>query len=370
MKILQLVTSRQYRGAEVFAANLSAELIELGHQILFVGLYKNDQNVLSVKNAENLDIAEAKTSGFSISLLRKLIKLLKEKRPAVVQCNGSDTLKYMAAASLFVPKVPVLYRNISMISKWVNTVPKKVVYKRVFRRIDHVSSVGEEAVVDFINTFNYPRSKTSVIRRGIPVKEIQDQQLINRYKQELGISAKDKVAIHIGNFSPEKNHTFLLDVFSSIKQKEQNVKLFCVGSGVLYEEIEEQIKQRDLEDTVYLLGFRKDIPELLAAADCFVLSSKVEGVPGVILEAATQRKPSVATNVGGVSEVLSDGKTGYLINNFDLEDFEAKLLKLLMNKEQREEFGENAYRLVFEEFNPKKNALRFQQLYLKLENDQ
>jgi len=78
MKILQLVTKRQYRGAEVFAANLSEELIKLGHEIMFVGLYENNKDILEVKGAENIDLIENE-SVFSIQLVKKIICLVREK---------------------------------------------------------------------------------------------------------------------------------------------------------------------------------------------------------------------------------------------------------------------------------------------------
>src|SRR5680860_248266 len=162
MKILQLVTSRQYRGAEVFAANLSEELIKLGHEILFVGLYKNDMNILEVPGALNIDLVKKKEGYFSIHVVQELRKTILETKPDVIQCNGSDTLKYMVAVSFLIPKTPILYRNISMISEWVTKGLKRHLYKKVFSRISHVSSVGDEAIEDLIRTFNYPRDRTSV----------------------------------------------------------------------------------------------------------------------------------------------------------------------------------------------------------------
>ena len=366
MKILQLVTRRQYRGAEVFAADLSAELIDLGHEIIFAGLYKNHKDVLAVEDAVNLDISFAPSGFLSTSLVKKLVKVIREKKPDIVQCNGSDTLKYMIAASFFTLKVPIVYRNISMISEWVNTMPKKIFYKSLFRKVAHVSSVGQEALEDFVCTFNYPRARTSVIRRGIPIKELPSSKFNSELKDKLNLVEEDKLVIHIGNFSPEKNHEFLLDIFSEIKNENSHVKLICVGDGLLFENTKSLIERRNLEDTIFLLGFRKDVPELLAACDCFVLSSKIEGVPGVILEAATQKKPSVATNVGGVSEVLIDGHTGYLINDFNKDNFKNRLMYLLFDEQANKKFGESAYQLVLEEFNPKKNAKVFEDLYQKL----
>lgn len=368
MKILQLVTKRQYRGAEVFAANLSMELIGLGHEIIFAGLYRYNKNALHVNDALNLDIAKSKTGSFSLPLVYKLVQLIKENKPDIIQCNGSDTLKYMFAASFFTPGIPVLYRNISIISEWITSNSKRLLYKNVFRRIDHVSSVGDEAVADFISTFDYPSSRISVIRRGIPIREVEDKKILEIYRQELGIQEDERVAVHVGNFSAEKNHNFLIDLFAELKEEDPRIKLFCVGTGDLYQEVEQNIKNRGLEKTVFLLGFRKDIPEILSVCDCFVLSSKIEGVPGVILEAAAQRKPSVATDVGGVSEVLLDGETGFLIKNFHPEEYKKKLLNILYDEELRNRLGENAYNLVYNQFNPEKNAILFEELYQQLIN--
>lgn len=366
MKILQMVTRRQYRGAEVFAANLSSELIGFGHDIIFAGLYKSLGEELKVEGALNIDLAEKQKGFLSPDLVKDLKRLIEIEGPDIIQCNGSDTLKYVIAASFFVPGRPVLYRNISMISKWVDTAPKMFLYKNIFKRVSHVSSVGKEAVEDFISTLNYPRERTSVIRRGIPIREVRDPEEIEKYREEFGIKPDEKLAIHVGNFSPEKNHVFLLDLFSEIKKVDSTIKLVCVGTGILFDYIKSEIERRQISDTVLLAGFRKDIPELLAASECFLLCSRVEGVPGVILEAGVQKKPSVSVDVGGVSEVLIDGTTGYLVKENDLDEFKEKLLFLMNNSRERERLGRNAYSLVRKEFDPKKKAIEFEDLYNRL----
>ena len=365
MKILQLVTKRQYRGAEVFAANLSSELLMLGHNIIFAGLYNNDCNILEVRGAINLDLTEKKTGGFSINLVKEIISLVKNERPEIIQCNGSDTLKYMVAASYFLPKTPIVYRNISVISEWIDGSLKLNLYKYLFKRIDHVTSVGSESIQDLITTLNYPKNQTSVIRRGIPLKNLVNTSSF-QLRRTLGLRDSDKLVMHIGNFSPEKNHEFLLDIFSDLKIPHPDIKLVLVGTGISYEKVIEKIHKLGLVNTVFPIGFRKDIPELLAQVDCFALCSKVEGVPGVILEAGSQKKPSISTNVGGVKEVLVDNETGYIIENFDKKEFAWKLVQLVNNRKLNAEMGNNAYKLVVDEFNPEKNAKKFEKLYAGL----
>lgn len=367
MKILHLVTKRQYRGAEIFAATLSTELIALGHEITFAGLYKNKQDVLEVEGATNIDLIKERRSSFSPKLVRKIVELVKNTKPDIIQCNGSDTLKYMIAASYFVPKIPIIYRNISMISKWMDgSKSKYFLYQNIFERISHLSSVGDEAVEDFIRTFNFPKHKTSVIRRGIPLKIINVEVARSTLRAQLGLSSDTKIAMHVGNFSPEKNHLFLLDIFEKMKTEHPDIKLVCVGDGNIFSEIKRGALERGLGETVFFTGFQKEIPQYLSGADCFVLPSKVEGVPGVILEAGMQKVPSISTNVGGVKEVLQDGKTGFLIEDFNFDDFYNKIVLLTKNSNLNREMGENAFELVSKEFGVHTNAVKFQSLYQSL----
>ncbi len=366
MKILQLVTKRQYRGAEVFAYNLSKQLLAEGHEVIFAGLYQNDDKVLELDGAVNTDLSPKKTGYFSLKTAWRLIKLIQKEQPDIIQSNGSDTLKYAVYASFFFPKIPVLYRNISMISKWFNHPLKKRFNQILFKRVSFVTSVGTFAANDFIKSLNYPAERVQVIRRGIPLIEVDKNNSRQILIRQFNLNRDDKTVVHIGNFSPEKNHRFLLDVFERLKTKNPNIKLILVGKGVLFKDIEAEIKGRNLQDTVFLTGFRKDIPYILAGADLFVLSSLVEGVPGVILEAGAQKVPSVAIDVGGVSEVLINGKTGILLPDFDKDKFEQAVLNLLQNDTLRLQMGENAYDLVKNNFNNAQSGKKFIELYQNL----
>lgn len=366
MKILQLVTKRQYRGAEVFAANLSSKLIEFGHQIIFAGLYENDSDILKVEGAKNVDLVKNKSEMLSASLVKSILKLIKKEQPDVVQCNGSDTLKYMVAASFFTHRIPIIYRNISTISEWIDSPLKLLIYKALFTKVSYVTSVGSESIQDLISTLNYPKEQTSVIRRGIPIKTVTRPHKDKSLRKVLNLKENDKIVMHIGNFSPEKNHKFLLEILSDLKISHPNIKLVLVGTGKTYECVIDEIQELGLNKSVFPIGFRKDIPELLAQADCFALCSRVEGVPGVILEAGSQKKPSISTNVGGVKEVLINNETGYIIDNFDKHEYTRKLIQLVSNRELNSEMGNKAYKLVLEEFNPEKNAEKFVNLYERL----
>jgi L-malate glycosyltransferase len=367
MKILQLVTKRQFRGAEVFAAELSKQLLQRNHTILFVGLYAPAHPPLEVEGATHIDLITQKPRFFSVALLRKLIQLIKSEKPDIIQANGSDTLKYVVIAKLVAKLPPVTYRNISMISVWINSPIKKWWVKTVMSQVDFVTSVGEFARRDFINTLSFPEDKIKVISRGIPIHPQSREEGKIILKQRFPhVRHEDPIIIHIGNFSPEKNHRFLLEVMEIIKPINPNVRLLCLGGGVLWDAIDAEIKQRQLENQILLFGFYPQPGKLLAAADLTVLCSTVEGVPGVILEAGSQKIPAVAVNVGGVQEVVWEKQTGYVIEEFNPQLFADKVLHLLHNNELRSQMGHRAYEVVQQNYDPETNAHTFEQLYNQL----
>lgn len=367
MKVLQLVTQRQYRGAEVFAANLSNSLIAEGVEILFVGLYPPPENELRVERAKNIDLNGQKKGFVSFSALRRLLKLLQAEKPDIIQANGSDTLKYCYFAKYFFPRIPVVYRNISMISAWLgNSRIKTILYKQLFSKIDHINSVGKMAIDDLKQAIGYPHSKTSVIRRAIPRQILDKHRAAERLRAELGLYETDKIVVHIGNFSPEKNHVFLIEAFKKIRISDPDVKLLLVGEGKLYNAIANAIVEDGMQSTIYMLGFRSDVQQIIAGTDLMVLCSKVEGVPGVLLEGAAQKVPSVAIDVGGVGEVVIDDETGILLPGFDLNEFIRACTALLNNQTQLMKLGEGAFKKVVQEYDPSTNTEKFLDLYQSL----
>jgi glycosyltransferase involved in cell wall biosynthesis len=218
-----------------------------------------------------------------------------------------------------------------------------------------------------VRFFDYPKDQTRVIRRGIPIAPEEKDPSRRHVLQLLKIiDPHTRLVVHAGNYSAEKNHEFLVDVFANIKKKNPSVKLLLIGSGERYEIINRVIRNTELQDTIYQLGFRKDINLFLSAADLFVLCSKIEGVPGVILEAAAQKTPSVAIQVGGVDEVIKNDETGILVKGYDAEEFADWILELISDPSRLNKLGNNAFLHVVENFNPAKNALVFLDLYRTL----
>ncbi len=362
LTILMLVTKRQYRGAEISAYNLSKALIEKGHKVIWIGLYSNSgHDIVSIDNAINIDLPDG-SGWLSLKKIRKLISIFKEHKPDICQANGSDTLRYLVALKLLGYNVKLVYRNISIISKWITTKPKYYLFRFLFSKVNKVVSVGEEALQDFNQFFKFPESKALVIRRGIPIIQpnLSEVEVI---KQKYSIADDDFVFIHIGHFSAEKNHEFLINIWQKLIQKHNTIKLVLLGDGLLRKDILEKVKQNNLSNSIIAPGLQINIADWLSISKTMLLCSTVEGVPGVVVEASFQGVPTVAVNVGGVKEVLIDGENGILVPSHDENLFVEKCEKLLLNKEYQKQLGSTAKTIVRQRFDLDENTNQFVMLY-------
>ncbi len=299
MRILQLVTRRQYRGAEVFAALLSTGLSQRGHEVHFIGLYKTPKTELHATDCYNSDLGGNAGAKFSPSLLRSLMRYYDAFQPDIIQANGSDNLKYAVALKLFRPSAIIVYRNISIISQWIRNGLQLRLQRWMFTQVDYVTSVSDESRYDFIRTLNYPEDLISTVRRGIATDAVVDKQMS---RNKLGVDSL--VVALVGKLSKEKNHRFLLQILLDIRLTYPNLQAWFIGDGPERAGLEEEITSLGLKNNVRLWGVQSNVAPFLAAADVLTIVSTIEGIPGVILEGAIQSTPTVAIDVGGVKEVL------------------------------------------------------------------
>lgn len=187
-------------------------------------------------------------------------------------------------------------------------------------------------VADYLKTKGFPEEKLEVIYNGVEVDKYKSLSVERRedLKKHLGIPLDSIVISCVANLRPVKGHIFLIDALSALR--ELNFSAIMIGDGTLRDSLIEYSIKKGLNDKTKFLGQRFDIPELLSITDIFVLSSLSEGMPLSIMEAMASGLPVVATNVGGVSELVIDGETGLLVPP-RMPKLLAEKIRLLMNNE-------------------------------------
>lgn len=164
-------------------------------------------------------------------------------------------------------------------------------------------------------------SRAKVVYNGLDLSRFQFTGQERRdVLSELGIPHDSKIIINVANLRRQKAHDVLLDAAAKLVEVDSKYHFLLVGDGVLRDEMEAKAENLQIIENIHFLGVREDVPKLLKASDCFVLSSRWEGLPGVVLEAIAAGLLVVATDLPGVKEIAEHTN---LINIVKVEDAEA-----------------------------------------------
>jgi len=168
----------------------------------------------------------------------------------------------------------------------------------------------------------YSKHKVALIRSGFDVEGFaKATQAENSVRDEFGISDDDELIVSIANLKSQKDPITMVRAVGQLVKRRPKIKLLYAGDGPLRNDVENEIKKFGLENHFHLLGWRRDVPALMGAADIIALSSIYEGLPRVSVQAVVARKPFVGTRVDGTPEIIRDGKNGYLVEPRDPDAF-------------------------------------------------
>jgi len=219
-----------------------------------------------------------------------------------------------------------------------------------------------------------PDTKVIAISNAVDIKRYDLRDLdSNSFKKDLGI-LKDKIIITIiGHVSEVKGHKYFLEMIANIKDSYPNILGLIVGEDKspnkeYQKKMDSYVKELGIKNYVKFLGFRKDIPKILAITDILVQPSLEEGLPLTILEAMAAGKAIVTTPVGGVGEVIKDNETGLLASVKDSKSLTEKVKFLLGNPVKRKELSKKAKEFVKKNYSLNQYIKKIEDIYLKLLN--
>jgi L-malate glycosyltransferase len=368
MRILQVVMRRQRRGAEVFAGNLSDALVRRGHEVELLALYSPPDDDLKPELATWRDLPAQSSRGVSPMLLRSLATAIDEFAPDVLQANGADTLKYSALLRYRRRSSwPLVYRNISIASTWLRFPGQRAWLRWLLRKVDRVAAVSDASMADFRNTYELDAAKMLMIPNGVSIPGTVDREAARaKLRNAACIPDGAEVLLHVGSFSPEKNHVWMLRSLTPVLEARENVHLVLIGDGPTRPAVESLIDVLGHRARVRCLGTRADAADLTAGADLLLLPSLIEGIPGVILEASAHGTPTVAADVGSISDAVDDGETGSLVASGDTVGFSKAILDLLADPGRRRAMGVRARERVADRYGMDGVVNAFENLYLEL----
>lgn len=302
MKILFIITSLGMGGAENVLANLTDGLVQRGCEVKIICL---KGEVLVKPHSDKVEIVSLNFNGLSnLSSILKIIKtIIVNDQPDIVHAHMFHAI---IVARILRITTPIKKLICTAHSKAFGGKFRALLYKMTDRWSDINTNVSHEATENFIKHKIFKKNNSLTITNGVDTEKfIFNFADRSAYRTQFEIADNAKVFIAIGRFNEAKDYPNLINAFNLFRKK-SNVesKLFIVGDGELRASIENLIVDRHLSDYITLLGIQHDIPQLLNMADAFILSSAWEGFGLVVAEAMATERVVIATDCGGVKEVL------------------------------------------------------------------
>ena len=188
---------------------------------------------------------------------------------------------------------------------------REALYRVTEPMVDLTASNSHAAVTFMVNRRVLTYRKTAVIPNGMITSQFPDQVSREEMRAELGVAPETFLWLAVGALRPAKDYPTLLEAAARCVRAVPGFRLLIAGDGELLPDFEAQIAALGLERTVQFLGLRLDVPRLLRACDAYVLSSAWEGLPNTVMEAMASAVPVLATNVGGVPELIEPCVSGF-----------------------------------------------------------
>ncbi len=349
MKILHVNTERGWRGGE--------------QQLLYLirGLkHRGINSTVACRKGEELE-ERCRKEGFetiplSGNQLRDLLTIgIIGKDFDIIHAHAAKA-HTISALSKYIHRRPVIY------TRRVDYKPKENPLTRLKYKNTDVIVCVVERLNEILRNFGIEERKLRTIYSAVDInlRNLVDESKVKAIRKD---TKGNPIIGNVGALTEQKNHENFIEAARIVLKTFPKAVFLILGEGHLRGKLENLIDRYNLKDRVKLLGFKRDIQNYIAAFDLFVLSSNNEGIGGSILQAMVLGKPVVATDAGGVREVVIDGKTGVLVKKRDPKALAFGISRLLGDPKLRKTLVNNALIFARENFSVDKMVDAYMKIY-------
>lgn len=360
IKVLFVITKSNFGGAQKYvydlATNLSPEKFTVsvalgGEGILSEMLRESRVRVITIPSLDrDISITKDITSFFS------LLRLIRKERPNVVHLNSAKVSGLGALAA----RISGVSKIIFTAHGWAFNEDRSFLSRLIIKTLSwatillsHKTIAVSNAIKDAATKWPFIKHKIIVIKNGVAEPKFFDRAEARR---ELGSKIGKDLPIDafivgtIAELHKNKGLKYAIESFAEPSTTDRPPYYVIIGDGEDKEGLRITIQQNNLEEHVFLAGFIKDAPRLLKAFDVFLLPSTTEALGLVVLEAGLAGLPVVATDVGGIPEIIEGKKTGILVPVRNQDSIKKSVVLLKNDPSLAKNLGESLKKKVLEEF--------------------
>jgi glycosyltransferase involved in cell wall biosynthesis len=369
-RILIILNGEYFAGVERTVENFSRR-IDSRFSLTYAPLFDGEFAKKGRESGLDIRLIPMKRR-FDLSVIFKLVKILKEEKFSLIHTHNirSNMVGRIAARIAGLPVVthihsPTLEETTNSLKNRFNYLIDSITSGLTDIFITVSKSLKEELIKQGI-----PKDKIIVIPACVEMDKFKEQINGKTFREEYGIGLDEPLAGMVALFRPRKGAEYLLEAAAQVVKVIPQSRFAFVGEGEdegYLLKLKEMANNLGITQNVIFTGFSKNIPGVLASLDCFVLPSLFgEGLPSVLLEAMAMKKPTIATPVQGIPEVVINEKTGFLIPPKNSKALSDALLKIFRDKEMAKKMGEEGRRMVEEGFSAERVAKRLEVVYDRL----
>lgn len=318
-----------------------------------------------------IDMAREISPLSDMKAIFQIANYIKKTKPDIIHLHSSKAGALGRIASIFFHR-PIVYNphgwafdmNISKKKKNLYVLIERVLGKFT-NKIVNISDYEKDCALKHNIT---AKEKIEVIYNGIEIEKYCEKGNKRELMREFGIPEDAFVIGMVGRISEQKSPETFVEIANKLKSKIENCYFILVGDGELRSKVEKKIYEYSLEDKFLITGWTNEVVKYISTFDISLLTSRWEGFGLVLAEYMASRKPIVASEVGGIPNVIDNGYNGILVNSGDVQGFCDAILKIKKNEKLKKDLIDNGYDAVNKKFNIRRVVREHENLYLDIKN--
>ena len=276
-----------------------------------------------------------------VKAIIKVRKILKQIKPDIVYLHSSKAGAIGRIALAFNFRIKILYNA----HGWYFNAQISDKKKKIFALIEKILAIKTDKIInisksEYDSALKYkiaPEKKMCIIENGIDFTKFQNNDKYREETRKHYLIGDNEIVIGVvGRLTEQKDSMTMIKAFELVNKENNNTRLMYVGSGELEEDVRQYAKEHNILDKVIITGWVDNVEKYIPAFDIAVLPSKWEGFGLVLIEYMACNKPIVATNVGGIKDIIENYRNGILCNVQDYKTISETIIFLIENEDLKE----------------------------------